>query len=171
MKIAIVGYSGSGKSTLAKKLGKYYNVDVLHLDTVHHLSGWKEREIESELAIVNDFLINHSSWVVDGNYSKLYYDQLMEEADLIIMLLFNRFNCLWRAIKRYQKYKGKTRPDMTVGCDEKIDREFVWWILHKGRTNSAKERYAKIQTQYPEKIIVLKNQKQLDKYELSIKLK
>ena len=34
MKIQIIGYSGSGKSTLAKKLGKHYNINVLHLDNV-----------------------------------------------------------------------------------------------------------------------------------------
>lgn len=35
MKIAIIGYSGSGKSTLARKLGNYYNCNVLHLDSIH----------------------------------------------------------------------------------------------------------------------------------------
>ena len=34
MKIAIIGYSGSGKSTLARKLSDFYNVPILHLDTV-----------------------------------------------------------------------------------------------------------------------------------------
>jgi Adenylate kinase and related kinases len=43
MKIAIIGYSGSGKSTLAAKLGKFYHAEVLHLDSVHFLPGWVER--------------------------------------------------------------------------------------------------------------------------------
>ena len=88
----------------------------------------------------------------------------MEEADLIVMLLFNRFSCLCRAYKRYRKYKGKSRPDMTPGCDEKMDRAFVWWILHEGRSKTARDRYRRVQTQYAGKVVVLKNQKQLDAF-------
>ena len=168
MKIAVIGFSGSGKSTLAQKLGKHYNISVLHLDTVHHLPGWKERDDESKKTIVKNFLNDNSSWVIDGNYSKLYYERRMQEADLIVMLLFNRFNCLFRAYKRYRKYKGKSRPDMTEGCDEKLDFEFVRWILHDGRTKSKKEMFKQLKLQYADKAVMLKNQKQLDRFEKSL---
>ena len=168
MKIAVIGFSGSGKSTLAQKLGKHYNISVLHLDTVHHFPDWKERDDESKKTIVKNFLNDNSSWVIDGNYPKLYYERRMQEADLIVMLLFNRFNCLFRAYKRYRKYKGKSRPDMTEGCDEKLDFEFVRWILHDGRTKAKKEKFKLLKSLYADKVVVLKNQKQLDKFELSI---
>ena len=48
MKIVVNGYSGSGKSTLARRLGKLYQIPVLHLDTVHWLPGWEEKEEEQE---------------------------------------------------------------------------------------------------------------------------
>lgn len=164
MKIAIVGYSGSGKSTLARNMGAHYGAEVLHLDTVHHLAGWQERDRESKEKIVKAFLDEHSAWVIDGNYSGLFYDRRMEEADRIVMLLFNRWSCLSRAYKRYRKYRGKTRPDMAEGCSEKMDREFVWWILHGGRTKAARAPYRRVQTQYKDKVVVLKNQKQLDAF-------
>lgn len=164
MKIAIIGYSGSGKSTLARRLGEYHHAEVLHLDTVHHLPGWQERDRASKEKIVKTFLDEHTSWVIDGNYSKLFYERRMEEADLIVMLLFNRFSCLYRAYKRYRKYKGKTRPDMTEGCNEKIDCAFAWWILHDGRSKALRDRYKRVQTQYAGKVVVLKNQKQLDAF-------
>ena len=44
MKISIIGYSGSGKSTLAKNLSKHYGIPVLHMDSVHFLENWKERD-------------------------------------------------------------------------------------------------------------------------------
>ena len=44
MKIAVLGYSGAGKSTLARMLGEYYNIPVLHLDTVQFLPNWKIRD-------------------------------------------------------------------------------------------------------------------------------
>ncbi|MBO7376520.1 MAG: DNA topology modulation protein FlaR, partial [Clostridia bacterium] len=89
MKIAIIGYSGAGKSTLARKLGEKYGVDVLHLDSVHFLPGWVERERADERKIVADFLDSHAErgWVVDGNYTKLSYERRIDEADLVIMML------------------------------------------------------------------------------------
>ena len=125
MKIAIIGYSGSGKSTLAQILGKHYNIDILHLDTVHHLPGWGVRERSESQKIVADFLSSHNSWVIDGTYSKLSYHERMESADVIIVFRFNRFRCLYRVIKRYLQYKNTTRPDMAKGCNEKIDLAFI----------------------------------------------
>lgn len=162
MKIAIIGYSGAGKSTLARRLGELYGIPVLHLDTVHFLPNWEERERSEKQKIVSDFMNDNESWVIDGNYSKLFSAERLEQADMIVMLLFNRFNCLWRAIKRYREFKGRTRPDMSDGCAEKIDLEFVWWILHDGRTKSKKADYKAISAKYPDKVTVMKNQRELD---------
>ena len=70
MKIAILGLSGSGKSTLAKQLGSFYHAPVLHLDAVHFLPGWVERVPGEEEQLVTSFLDTHSSWVMDGNYTR-----------------------------------------------------------------------------------------------------
>ena len=121
MKIAIVGYSGSGKSTLARELAKIYQTDILHFDTVHFLPNWKIRDKEEKKRITKDFLDTHNSWIIDGNYSKLFYERRMAEADVIILLLFNRFLCLHRAYCRYLRYKNTTRPDMAKRSKEKFD--------------------------------------------------
>lgn len=162
MKIAILGYSGSGKSTLARNLGEFYRADVLHLDSVQFLPDWKIRSEEEKKRIVKEFLDMNDSWVIDGNYSKLFYEHRMKKADKIIILLFNRFSCLYRVVRRYIKYKNTTRPDMAEGCNEKLDREFVKWILYDGRTKQEKNQYQNIISQYDEKVIVVKNQKQLN---------
>ena len=70
MKIVVNGYSGSGKSTLARRLGKLYQIPVLHLDTVHWLPGWEEKEEEQERSEVRAFMDRNASWVIDGNYRK-----------------------------------------------------------------------------------------------------
>lgn len=93
---------------------------MLHFDAVQFLPGWEIRSEESKKKITKKFLDTHDSWVIDGNYSKLFYERRMEEADIIIMLLFNRFACLYRVIRRYIKYKNTTRPDMGKGCNEKL---------------------------------------------------
>jgi len=164
MKIAIIGYSGSGKSTLARVLAEKYSAEVLHFDAVHFLPGWEIRSDEEKTRITEEFLDTHTDWIIDGNYSKLFYERRMAEADMIILLLFNRFSCLRRAYHRYRKYKNKSRPDMAVGCNEKFDLEFAKWILYKGRTKKERSRYKKVVSQYREKTVVIKNQRQLSTF-------
>lgn len=165
MKIEIMGYSGSGKSTLCRLLSEKYNIPALHLDTVHFLPDWKVRDDSEQQSLVTAFMDNNpDGWVIDGNYTRLSYDRRVEEADVIILMLFGRINCLWRCIRRYHTYKGKNRPAMTEGCNEKLDWEFVKWILWEGRTRRAGERYKKLREMYPEKTVVIKNQKQLNTY-------
>ncbi|MCI1220086.1 MAG: DNA topology modulation protein [Bifidobacterium sp.] len=164
MKIAIIGYSGSGKSTLARTLGERRNIPVLHLDTVQFLPQWRERPDDEQRRMVRAFIDEHDSWVIDGNYSKLYVAERLESADQIIMLQFNRFACLWRALRRAKTYRGKSRPSMTDGCAERIDFAFAWWILYRGRDSAHRENYRSIVTQYAAKTTVVKNQRQLDAY-------
>ena len=162
MKIAIIGYSGSGKSTLAGRLAENYDIPVLHFDRVQFRPNWEIRPQASKEIMTKVFLDLHDSWVIDGNYSKLFFERRMEEADVIVLLLFNRFACLHRVWRRYRKYKNQSRPDMGDGCNEKLDREFVKWVLRDGRSKTTRQRYQNVVSQYPEKTIVLKNQRQLD---------
>ena len=165
MKIAIIGYSGSGKSTLAKKLSQKHGVPVLYLDTVHWLPGWEEAAREQELARVQEFLAENGGWVIDGNYGKLCFEQRMREADRIIFMRFNRFACLWRAIKRRRANRGKSRESMTEGCPEKIDAAFAWWILFKGRSAKLKKRYQSVLDTYGDKVTVIRCQRELNAFE------
>ena len=162
MKIAIIGYSGSGKSTLARQLAEGYNIPVLHFDKVQFRPNWEIRPQASKEIMTKTFLDLHKDWVIDGNYSKLSFERRMEEADVIIMLLFNRFSCLYRVWRRYLKYKNAGRPDMADGCTEKLDAEFVKWVLREGRKKSSRQRYQRVMAQYPNKTIVVKNQRQLN---------
>lgn len=167
MRIMIVGYSGAGKSTLAKLLADYYNVPLLYLDKVQFLDNWQDRNEEEALKIIKDFL-NNKEWIIDGNYSRRYFKERADLADKIIFLNFNRLNCLFRVLKRNKIYKGKVRDSITNGCIEKLDLEFIKWILYEGRKRSRKEKYNYLKENYQEKFIEIKNQKQLDKYINSI---
>ena len=165
MKFAVMGYSGSGKSTLCRKLHERYPVPVLHLDMVQFLPDWKTRTDAEKQDIVRAFLDEHpNGWVIDGNYSGLSYERRCGEADHIVLMLFGRLDCLLRCARRYHTYKGKSRPDMAEGCNEKLDWEFIRWILWEGRSKKIRERYQRVQEQYPDKVVVLRNQRQLDDY-------
>ena len=161
MKIQIIGYSGSGKSTLAKTLGEYYKIPYLHLDKVQFYGDWQERTREEQSNIVRQFMEENDSWIIDGNYSVVARERF-ESADLTIFLNFNRFVCYWRTLKRYFKYRGKTRD--SLGCPEKYDLEFQWWVIYKGRTKKRKKQmYRNFNANTKEKLI-FKNQRSLDKW-------
>lgn len=163
MKIAVLGYSGAGKSTLARALGEKYGIPVLHFDTVQFTPNWEVRDRDKARRMVHEFMEN-PQWVMDGTYSNFEYERRLSEADVIILLLFPRLVCFLRAWKRYFRFHGKSRPDMADGCCEKMDGEFIWWLLWKGRTRRRREKFQKVVAQYPEKTVVLKNQRDIDRY-------
>ena len=162
MKISIIGYSGSGKSTLAKNLSKHYGIPVLHMDSVHFLENWKERDNKEFNEIVTKFIKDNDSWVIEGNYKSIVPER-HDMADLIIFLDYNRFFCYESAKRRYKMYKGKTRDDMAIGCEEKFDKEFKVWLLYKGRIKERRKRFEKIIQNKPNSL-VFKNRRQLFKY-------
>ena len=164
MKIAILGYSGSGKSTTARLLGQKLDIPVLYLDTVYWLENWQVRPAEESKAIVADFMNSNDNWVIDGNYKAMLQTERLAQADIIVFFSFNRFTCFARAFGRYLKYRGKTRPDMAKGCDEKFDFEFMKWILMDGRTTQKKKAYKNMCKKYADKVFVLRNQAQLDDF-------
>lgn len=167
MRIAVIGYSAGGKSTLAARLGALYGIEVLHLDRVYFSPGWKQRDPEEAKSLVRAFMAG-DSWIIDGNFGGLFLKERLELADRILFLSFNRFSCLFRAVARYFKYRGKTRESVAEGCPEKLDFEFIRWILFAGRTKEKQRHYAGIVEVYGNKTIVLKNQKELDGFYASL---
>ena len=163
MKVAVLGYSGSGKSTVARKLGEKLSVPVLHLDTVFWLPGWNERD-RAECADIAARFMEQDSWLIEGVYSKLHFHERMEQADRIILVTLPRLNCLIRAVRRYYMYRGVSRPDMTEGCPEKFDLDFAWWVVWKGRTKPRRRILEDVIACYPEKVTILRSQRQIDRF-------
>lgn len=158
-----MGFSGSGKSTLARQLGERFSAPVLHLDAVEYRENWQKRDREEALAIVFAFMAG-GDWVIDGNYSAFLQRERLDQADVIAFLLFPRFQCLWRAVSRYVRFWDRSRPDIADGCIEKLDLEFVWWILHAGRTAKIKAKFKEMAEKYRDKTVVFKTQRQVDPF-------
>ena len=165
MRISIIGYSASGKSTLAKTIGEILGIPILHLDKVNFLPNWEERKKTESTKIVEDFINNNKNkFIIDGNYSKFAYELRMKISDKIIFMDFDRFTCLFQAFQRYNEYKGKVRDSMSEGCCEKLDWDFIKWILFEGRKEERVNKFNKLIEEYREKIIILKNRKEVDDF-------
>lgn len=136
-KVMIFGFSGCGKSTLARRLGEILGIEPLHFDAIHWLPGWVESSDEYKIERVLQVL-EQDRWIIEGSYQRILWKERIEKADTIILLDFNRFLCLYRVIKRRIMYNGKTRPDMGKDCKEKLDLEFLRWVVWDGRKKRKK---------------------------------
>ena len=164
MKIAIIGYSGSGKSTLTETLSNYYSIPKLHMDTLQFQPGWVDSDRDWMSEQMDNFLSKNTDWVIDGNYAWCQYERRLEESDWIIFLNFSRWNCFYRAWKRARHFRGQVRDSMATGCIEKLDWEFIRWVLWDGRQARQVTRYQTVGQTYSDKFIALKNQKELDRF-------
>lgn len=126
-RVVIIGGSGSGKSTLAARLGTIRNLPVHHLDSLFWRPGWQETPREQfEPALLE--LYGHPQWIIDGNYTRTM-DARLATCDTVIFLDLPTLTCLAGVIRRYWQYRGHCRPDMGSGCHEKLDWEFIRWVM------------------------------------------
>ena len=70
---------------------------------------------------------------MDGNYLRTLPRRL-ERCDAVLFLDYPRRLCLFRALRRILRWRGRTRPDMAEGCPERLDPAFIRWIWDFHRT-------------------------------------
>ncbi len=139
-RVLVIGSPGAGKSTLAHKLADRTNLPLFHLDQMHWLPGWVERgrdEGRAELARI----LAGDRWIIDGNYGSILPMRL-ERADTVIWLDYPTWLCLKRVLKRWWQHRGRTRPDMTEGCPERLNLEFLHYVLSFRRAWQARNAAA-----------------------------
>ncbi|MFJ7471578.1 topology modulation protein [Peribacillus frigoritolerans] len=170
-RIMVIGVSaGVGKSTFARRLGDNLNIEVHHLDTFYWKPGWVEATLEEFISAQKE-VSSHDKWIMEGNYSHSF-NLRSELADTIIYLELPLGICLYRVIKRWLSNLGKTRPDMAKGCNEKLDWQFIKFIIstYFPRKKEMKNKLANLQKSDPEKVIViLKSKPDIEGYLLNMK--
>ena len=125
-KIVIIGCPGSGKSTLARKLGEKLSLPVVHLDRIWWCPGWVSISREEFDERLSEELAK-SQWIIDGNFNRTI-PQRLAACDTVIYLDHSRLVCLWGMLKRVLTGKNKPRPDITEGCPERLNWEFIAFI-------------------------------------------
>lgn len=152
MKIAVLGYAGSGKTYLSDCISEKKNIPVLHLDEIKWDKEWNAIDDSLVLPQVSAFMAN-DSWIIDG----YYYNERLESADLIVLLLMPRLTCFYRAIKR-------TKSRRKDGYKNDLNWWFVKFTLFGCRNKERRQTYAEITEKYKNKTVVLKTQRQVDEF-------
>lgn len=132
-KIALIGSGGSGKSTLARKVGEKLKIEVYHLDRLFWKPDWTPTSKEYQTKVQNE-LVQQAKWIIDGNYNSTL-DIRLNAADTIIFVNMNRGICIYRVFKRMIHYRGKSRPDMADGVNERLDFDFLKWVWNYPKNN------------------------------------
>ena len=129
----MLGHSGAGKSTVAAELGQILELPVVHLDRLSWLPGWQELDRGAFVEQVRT-AAQQQRWIIDGNYTGTLSLRL-PRAQAVIWLDYSLPRCLWGVGKRIARWRGRVRPDMGEGCPERLDWEFILWIItHHGRS-------------------------------------
>lgn len=126
-RILVIGSPGAGKSTLARELAGRTGLPLFHLDRIHWSPGWVERD-RDEAARMLDAVLAQDRWIIDGNYGSTL-PRRVPRADGVVWLDYPTGLCLRRVLQRWWRYRGQARPDMTEGCPERLDAEFLLYIL------------------------------------------
>ncbi len=165
-KILIIGSAGSGKTTFSLKLGKIINLPIIHLDKEYWKPNW-ENPSHDEWVSKLKTLLKQDKWIIEGNYASTL-DMRLKEADMIIFLDYDRYICTSSVLKRMYKNMGKQRPDLTEGCIETFDPEFLEWVWNF--PEKYRPEILKILNQTDKKVVILKTRKEAKEYLDSIQI-
>ena len=164
-RVLVIGPCGSGKSTLARELGTRLGLPVHHIDQLNWRPGWVESS-KDELRAKLSAIAAGERWLIDGNYGGTL-DVRLPHADSIVYLDFPITLCLWRAVKRVARYRGRARPDMPEGCLERFDAEFFWYLANFN-LGPRRRTEAKLKG-HERKIVRLRSPKALDQWLATLK--
>jgi adenylate kinase family enzyme len=126
-RVLVIGPCGAGKSTLAVELGRQLKMPVFHMDQLNWQPGWIESTKDEIVAKLKQ-IVKTERWLIDGTYGGTLAERL-GRADTVVYLDYPIRLCVTRLLRRIWTYRGRTRPDMTEGCPERFDLEFLIYLL------------------------------------------
>ncbi|MBK1791707.1 hypothetical protein [Persicirhabdus sediminis] len=126
-RVSIIGCCGAGKSTLSHTLSAISGLPIVHLDTEFWGEGWTLPDL-AEFRERTTSLYQADRWIIDGHYFSTL-DNRLKRSDTVYHLDYPTHICLLRALSRTFTGFGKVRPDCAAGCPERLNLEFILYII------------------------------------------
>ena len=118
-------------------MARALDLPLIHLDRFYWKPGWIEPPAEEWNQMVMS-LVARDAWIMDGNYSRTLSLRL-PRAEAVVLLDPPTPQCLWGVIRRGLVTRGKRRPDMAEGCEEKPpDFQFLRYVMSYKRRSRPK---------------------------------
>jgi len=156
MKLLILGNIASGKTTLAKKISKIYNVEYYEMDNIVYDQDNNKRSSSEQKNIVTIILKNRE-YIIEGMLRN-YYDLIIPKVSTIIFLDYNKKIIRRRLFKRY------ILDRLGIGNNNyKLDKE-LYNKFKDYQDNYDNSIIKEIINKYPNKLIIIKNNKELKKF-------
>lgn len=167
-RIAVLGCSGAGKSRLSRNLAAALRLPVVHLDAEFWRPGWVETPF-AEWDAKQVALFAGDAWVADGNFHRTIAHRLAR-ADTAVHLDFPTAACVRGVLGRWWRQRGEVREDMAQGCPEKIDLEFLAWVLRFRRDvrPAVVAALAEFEARGG-RVVVLRNRREVDRWLASVR--
>ncbi len=127
MKIRIMGNSASGKTTLARRIAEYFNVDVLHLDSIAFVpsSNYELKSDEEIVAEYQSFCKSRQNYIIDGNYLNIT-SSITEIYDLVIFIDLPIDQTEYNFKNRYFEFENSSRPELPNIIGENYEEMMLW---------------------------------------------
>lgn len=126
-RVMVIGPCGAGKSHAGRRIAERMQLPLVHMDQLGWKAGWVERSPE-ELHQLVEAAAAEERWLIEGNYGSTMHLRL-PRAELVVYLDYPISFCLARILRRWWQSRGRTRPDMAEGCEERLDPAFLWYVL------------------------------------------
>ena len=110
-RIAVIGNTCSGKTAFSNRLKNYFDLPLLHVDSVQYLQNLMLRDPNETRTILKKYAEN-SHWIIDGVGPLKILEDRLEKADLIVVVRPAILVNLYYLLKRQFSLIFGKRPEL-----------------------------------------------------------